>query len=118
MILDQNVPFTHRPVHATTNALAAVHHADPARRAPEGISAGINRIGQDVVDDVVGWQAPHDAMCLAPARFGGQFNPFVSEPDMHLSRTLELGEFREDELNGLLHTFVRILLDPVRPTFT
>ena len=36
------------------------------------VSAGINRIGQDVVHDVVGWQAPHDAVCLAPARFGGQ----------------------------------------------
>ena len=41
MILDQNVPFVHRPVHATTNALATAHHADPARRASEciGISA-------------------------------------------------------------------------------
>jgi hypothetical protein len=36
---------------------------------------------------------------------------------MHLPRTLELGEFREDELNGLLHAFVRILLDPVAPDF-
>jgi hypothetical protein len=34
-----------------------------------------------------------------------QFDPFVSEPDMHLPRTLELGEFHEDELNGLLHAF-------------
>src|SRR4029077_14026224 len=79
MILDQNVPFVHRPVHAATNALTTVHHAYPARRASECISAGIDRIGQDVVHNVVGWQAPHDAVCLAPARLGGQFDPFVSE---------------------------------------
>ena len=36
---------------------------------------------------------------------------------MHLPCTLELGEFREDELNGLLHALVRILLDPVAPDF-
>ena len=29
-----------------------------------------------------------------------QFGPFVSEPDVQLGRTLELGEFRKDELNG------------------
>jgi hypothetical protein len=40
MILDQNVPFVHRPVHATTNALATVDYADPARRASECICAG------------------------------------------------------------------------------
>ena len=32
---------------------------------------------------------------------------------MHLPRTLELGEFRENESNGLLHAFVRILLDAI-----
>src|SRR5262245_60236222 len=36
---------------------------------------------------------------------------------MHLPRTLELGEFPEDELNGLLHALVRILLDPVASDF-
>src|SRR5271157_1266715 len=30
MVLDQNVPFRHRPVHAAPDALAAVRHADPA----------------------------------------------------------------------------------------
>ena len=117
MVLDQNVPFIDRPAHATTNALATFHHADPARRAPECIGAGINRIGQDVVHDVVGRQAPHDAVRLAPPRFGGQFDPFVSDPDVHLPRALELGEFREDELNGLLDALVRILFDPAAPDF-
>src|SRR5208337_802229 len=99
MVLDQDIPFIDRPVHATTNALAAVHHADPARRASERIGAGMDGIGQDAVHDVVGRQAPYDAVRLASPRFGGQFDPFVSDPDVHLPRALELGEFREDELN-------------------
>jgi len=36
---------------------------------------------------------------------------------MHLPRTLELGEFREDELNGLLDALVRIPFDPAAPDF-
>ena len=65
MILDQNIPFGHRPLHATPDALASVLDADAARRAPERIGAGIDRIGQDVVHDVVGRQSPHDAVRLA-----------------------------------------------------
>jgi hypothetical protein len=69
------------------------------------------------VHDVVGRQAPHDAMCFTPAGFGGQLDPLVSEPDVHLPCTLELGEFREDDLNGLLHALVWILLGPFAPDF-
>ena len=65
VILDQNIPFGHGPVHTTPDALAAVLDAHPARRAPEGVGAGIDRIGQDVVHDVVGRQSPDDAVRLA-----------------------------------------------------
>ena len=75
MILDQNVPFVHRPMHATPDTLATFHHADPARRAPECIGAGIDRIGQDVVHDVVGRQAPHDAVRLASRDLAGNSMP-------------------------------------------
>ena len=36
--------------------------------------------------------------------------PSFSQPDVHLSRTLQLGELGEDQLQGVLHAFVRILL--------
>src|SRR5208337_954044 len=52
-----------------------------------------------------------------PAAIWRAFDPFVSDPDVHLPRALELGEFREDELNGLLNTLVRILFDPAAPDF-
>jgi hypothetical protein len=43
------------------------------------------------------------------------FHRRSSSPATSRPRALEVGEFREDELNGLLHAFVRILLDPVAP---
>ena len=53
MILDQNIPFGHRPMHDTPHALAPVLDAYLARRAPEGIGAGIDRVSQNVVHDIV-----------------------------------------------------------------
>jgi hypothetical protein len=47
---------------------------------------------------------------LALARFGGQLDALLSQPDVHLACTLQLGELGEDQLQGVLHTFVRILL--------
>jgi hypothetical protein len=32
---------------------------------------------------------------------------------VHLAHTLELGELREDKLQGALHALVRIFLDPI-----
>src|SRR5215831_9569060 len=57
MILDQNIPFGHRPMHATPHALAPLLDAHFARRAPEGIGASIDRIGQNVMHDIVGRQS-------------------------------------------------------------
>src|SRR6195256_3288905 len=68
MIRDQNIPFGHRPMHATPHALAPVLDAYLARRAPEGIGAGIDRVSQNVVHDIVGRQSPDDAARLAIAR--------------------------------------------------
>jgi hypothetical protein len=44
MILDQNMPFGHRPMHATPHALAPLLDAYLARRAPKGIGAGVDWI--------------------------------------------------------------------------
>lgn len=49
-------------------------------------------------------------MRLALARLDGQLDALISQPDVHLSCTLQLGELGEDQLQGVLHAFVRILL--------
>src|SRR5258708_34833998 len=46
----------------------------------------------------------------------GQRNALVSQPKMHLSHALKLGELGEDQPEGLLHPLVRILLDPIAPS--
>ena len=57
------------------------------------------------------------ALHPSSARFGGQFDLFIPEPDVHLPRTLELRELGEDELDGFLHTLVWILLDAIAADF-
>src|SRR5258705_10174240 len=49
-------------------------------------------------------------MRLALARLDRQLDALLPQPDVHLSSTLQLGELGEDQLQGVLHAFVRILL--------
>jgi len=37
---------------------------------------------------------------------------------MHLSHALQLGEFGEDQPEGVLHPLIRILVNPVTPVRT
>src|SRR5215467_7430810 len=115
LIFEQNIPFHLWAAQSTTHTLAPILDADPAHRAPEGISAGIDRIGQDIVYGVVGGQSPDDATPLDVMGLDGQRNPFVTQPDVYFTSALELGEFREHELQCVLNPLIGILLDPVAP---
>src|SRR5258708_36179777 len=117
MILDQNIPFGHRPMHATPHALAPLLDAHLARRTPEGIGASVDWICQNVVHDIIGRQSPDDTACLAIARLHRQLDAFVAQPDVDLTRALELVKLCADELQCIHHALVRILLDPVAPDF-
>src|SRR5207245_8325483 len=50
------------------------------------------------------------AVRLSLARLDRQLDALLSQPDVHLSSTLQLGELGEDQLQGVLHAVVRILL--------
>src|SRR4029077_16559008 len=60
VILDQDIPFGHGLLHTTPDMLASTFDTHTALRAPECVGTCINRIGQDVVHDVVGRQSPHE----------------------------------------------------------
>jgi hypothetical protein len=93
MVLDQNVPLGHRPMHATPHALASLLDADLARCAPEGVGARVDRIGQNVVRDVVDRQSPDDPARLADAGLHRQLDAFIAQPKMDLTNALELSKF-------------------------
>src|SRR5258708_20344561 len=58
LILEQNIPLHLWSPQSAPHALTAVLDADPARRAPEGIGAGIDRVGQNVVYPLVCLHSP------------------------------------------------------------
>src|SRR5437660_4847424 len=67
LILEQHVPFGQWAPQAAIDAFAAVLDADLAHRAAKGVSASVDRVGQDVVDRVVERQPPDDAAPLLRA---------------------------------------------------
>src|SRR5258708_11278636 len=115
LVFQQPVPLRAGRAKSAPHALSPVLDDDLARRAPEGIGASIDWIGEDVVHGVVERQLPDDAASFLVMRLGGQLDAFVSEPHMHLAYALELREFREDKAQGILHTSIGILLDAVAP---
>src|SRR5215831_16478819 len=92
LIFEQHIPIRPSAPKSTPHALSPVLDDDLARRASEGIGAGIDRIGQDVVHGVVERQLPDDAAPFLVMRLGGKLDAFVSEPDVHLAYALELRE--------------------------
>src|SRR3954467_10113176 len=92
------------------------------RRQPPGVmgiwqlrshGAGVDRVGQHVVEGVVDGQLPGDASALAPIPDCRQRQALVAHPEGHLPNRLQLGKLGEDERDRLLHAAVRILLDAV-----
>jgi hypothetical protein len=52
---DQDIPFSHRLLHAAPDAFATVDDAYLASRAPEGAGIGVDWIGQNAVHNIVCW---------------------------------------------------------------
>jgi hypothetical protein len=61
MVREQDLPFGSFAPVAAHNALAAGLNPHPAAGAAEHIGAGVDRVGQNVVDRVVNRQLPYDA---------------------------------------------------------
>src|SRR5262249_30649935 len=113
VVLDQNIAFADRATDSAPDALATILDAHLARSSTEGIGAGVDRVGQNVVHGVISWQSPDYAIRLGIVRLDRQLDAFVPEPDVNLACAVELGELREQELQCALYALIRILLDPV-----
>ena len=94
MVFEQDVPFGSFALVAADNALAAGFDCHPAARSAERISAGINRVFQDVVNGVVDGQLPDNVPAVRDrVIYGRQRNPLLAEPEMNLPDALELCKF-------------------------
>ena len=117
VIRDQHLPVLALLLEAAHHLLAAGLDADAAAGAPEGIGAGIDRVGHDMQDRVVDWQLPLDQAAFDAISGGGQRDALVPEPEMHLTHRLHLGELGEDEADRLGNAPIRIFsmrLLPIR----
>src|SRR5271166_2944322 len=98
LLLEQDVPFRLRATQPAPHALAAFLDDGLARRAAESISAGIDRVSQDVVHRVVDRQLPDDATPFSVVRFGRQGDAFLSKPHMHLPHALQFSKLRKHQV--------------------
>src|SRR3954454_12906971 len=100
LLLEQNIPFGHGAAQATSHTLTTVLDAHLARRPPEGIRPGIDRVGQNVVHGVVCRQFPNDSTPLSIVGFDRQYNAFLTQPNMNLTNTLEFSKLGRRALTG------------------
>src|SRR5258708_16629845 len=76
LVFQQHAPFRAGAPKSAPHALSPVLDDDLARRAPEGIGASIDCIGEDVVHGVVQRQLPDDAHSLLVMRRAWQLAAF------------------------------------------
>src|SRR3984957_2614781 len=110
---EKNVPFLRRASQSAPDSLAARLHADPAASAAERVGASINRVGQNIMDSVVGGRAPGNPLSFWIPGLHWKLDSFFDQPDQDLAGAGELGKLGKHQRQRLLHTLVWIFLDPV-----
>ncbi len=115
VIGEQHLPVALRPAIASDDPLAPFPHAHPAAGSAEGISARVNRVGQQMQDRVVDRQFPYDRRTCWPLLDSRKANLFLAQPQMHLPHAAALAELAEYQGDGLADPQIRIDLDRVVP---
>src|SRR4051795_1537637 len=113
VVEDQSLPGAAILAEATHDPLAAGLDGHATAGPPEGVCAGVDRVGQDVVEGVVDGQLPSDAAPLRAVADRRQRQALVAHPEVNLPNRLQLGELGEDERDRLLNPTIRVLLDAV-----
>src|SRR5271166_6905835 len=113
MVGDQNLPRGPFLAEPLDDPLASSLDGRPAAGAAKGVGAGIDRIGEHVVQSVVDGQLPGDVSALGAVVDAGQRQSLLAHPQMDLAHCLQLVELGEHKRNCILDTAVWILLDSV-----
>src|SRR5208283_181945 len=78
------------------------------------VGAGVNRVGQNMMDGVVNRQFPNEAASIINRIVHRrQQDTFLPQPEMNLPYTLEFGKFLEYQPDGFAHSCIRIDVDSV-----
>ena len=80
VVADQNLPFRSLDVKSPRDALAAALDRHLAGRAAERVGAGVDRVGQDVMNRVVDRRLPLQAPSLRTVADSGKFDLLLTKP--------------------------------------
>src|SRR3954452_2947693 len=95
VVEDQSLPGAAILAEATHDPLAAGLDGEATAGPPEGVCAGVNRVGQHVGEGVVDGQLRGDASALAPIPDRRQWQARVAHPKLTLPNRLQLGKLGE-----------------------
>ena len=109
MVRDQHLPFGARQAaQALFAAAGSIEHDLPAG-SPVGVGAGINRVGEHVVDGGVSRLDPSDLAALVHLQ--REFEPLRAEPQPHPSGRAGFGEAGKDLADSGADGFVGVKAD-------
>ena len=112
MIMNQNVPIVPvAPKLLAHNSFAASLDCHSCSTPAVCIRAGIDRIGQHVMQRVVDGRLPFDRTLAATRHNGRDEDALLPEPKQHLADRLQFREPTEDERDSILNPPIRIFLD-------
>src|SRR5580765_4381294 len=111
VIPNQDNPFGSRLAMPGRLPGATLNDSDPRLSLSKSVSTSVGRISQHLQKRVVDWNLPDHPGLTRISREGWQRYLFLPEPQQHLANASQFGHLREDQMNGLLNSAIRILLD-------
>ena len=113
VIADQHVPLRAVAAEAARDALTSVLDGHAALRPAKRVRAGVDGVGHQLVDGAVDRRLPDNVALLANDPDSRQQHFLLPQPKVDLADAPELRELAEHEIDGLAHSPVGILGDPI-----
>src|SRR5208283_2850593 len=112
MVDDQDLPFGAFLAESPQNAFAAIFDRYPAAGSAKSISAGINRVGKEIIHRRVDRQLPQKLMLLWAFVINvRERDPVGPKRQKHLTDALHLGKTGENQPDRLVYAQIRIHFD-------
>ena len=113
VVFDQNLPIAPVPSQAANHSFAASLDCHARTTAPKDIRAGIDRIGEDMMQGVVDGKFPFQRPFTCSRNNRRQDDLFMPHPHEDLPYRLKFGEFGEYKCDRISHSTIRNQFDPI-----